>query len=99
MKERMNKEYTTRLRMMLKTELNAKNKITAIEALAVPVLRYSFGTINWRLEEIRKIDRKTRKVLQIYKMHHPKSDIDGLYVKRKKKEEACYQLKQHTKQR
>ena len=33
---------------------NARNKITAIAALAVPVLRYSFGIINWRIEEIKK---------------------------------------------
>ena len=32
--------------MILKSELNAKNRITAIGALAVPVLRYSFGIIN-----------------------------------------------------
>jgi hypothetical protein len=63
--------------------LNAKNKIKATEALAVPVLRYSFGIINCRLEEIRKIDSKTRKVLKMYKMHHPTADIDRLYVKRK----------------
>ena len=58
--------------MILKSELNANNKITAIRALAVPELRYSFGIINWRFEEIRKIDRITRKVLTMYKMHHPK---------------------------
>jgi hypothetical protein len=46
-------------------------------------LRYSFGTINWRLEEIQQIDRKTRKMLTTYKRHHPKADIDRLYVKRK----------------
>jgi len=40
--------------MILKSELHAKNKITAIGALAVPVLRYSFGIINWMREEIRK---------------------------------------------
>jgi hypothetical protein len=39
MKERLKKEYTRRLRMILKSELNAKNKITAIGTLAVPVLR------------------------------------------------------------
>jgi len=61
------------------------NKITAVRALAVPVLRHSFGIINWRLEEIKKIDWKTRKVLTIYKMDHPKTLIDGLYVKRKGK--------------
>jgi hypothetical protein len=48
MKERLKKEYTRRLRMILKSELNAKNKITAIGILAVPVLRYSFDIINWR---------------------------------------------------
>ena len=54
MKERLKKEYSRRLRMILKSELNARNKITAIGALAVPVLRYSFGIINWRIEEIKK---------------------------------------------
>jgi len=69
--------------MILKSELNARNKITTVEALAVPLLRYSFGIINWRTEEIKKIDRKTRKILTMYKMHHPKADIDRLYIKRK----------------
>jgi hypothetical protein len=44
---------------MLKPELNAKNKFTIIGSLIVPILRYNFGTINWRLAEIRKFDRKT----------------------------------------
>ena len=78
MKERWKKEYTRGLRMILKSELNAKNKITAIGSLAVPVLRCSFDIINWRLEEIRKIDRNTRKVLTMYTMYHPKADIDRL---------------------
>ena len=69
--------------MILKSELNTSNKITEIGALAVPILRYSIGIFNWRTEEIRKIDRKTRKMLTMYKMHHPKADIDRLYVKRK----------------
>jgi hypothetical protein len=83
MKDRLKQEYNRRVRMVLKSELNARNKITAIGALAVPILRYSFGIINWRLEEIKQIDRKTRKMLTMYKMHHPKADIDRLYVKRK----------------
>jgi hypothetical protein len=28
-------------------------------------------------------DRKTRKILTMYKVHHPKADTDRLYVKRK----------------
>ena len=66
MKERLKKEYSRRLRMIFKSELNARNKITAIGALAVPVPRYSFRIINWRIEEIKKIDRKTRKMLTMY---------------------------------
>jgi hypothetical protein len=49
-------------------KLSAKNKIQGIGSLAVPVLRYSFGIINWHQEEPQKLDRKTahtiRKVLQ-----------------------------------
>jgi len=71
--------------MMLKSELNAKNKFTTTGALTFPVLRYNFGTINWRLEERRKIDRKTRKVLTEYKMHHPKFNVDKLYAKKERR--------------
>ena len=42
MKERLQQEYRRRLRIVLRSELNAKNKITATGALVVPVLRYSF---------------------------------------------------------
>jgi hypothetical protein len=52
MKYRLKEEYNRRVRMVLKSKLNARNKFTAIVALAVPILRYSFGIINWRLEEI-----------------------------------------------
>jgi hypothetical protein len=83
MNEIWKQEYRRRLRKILKSELNTRNKIIAIGALAVPVLRYSFGVINWRTEEIKQIDRKTRKMLRVYKMHHPKADIDRLHVKRK----------------
>jgi hypothetical protein len=43
---------------MLKNKLNAKNKITATAALAIPVARYSFDIINWILKEIRKLTGK-----------------------------------------
>ena len=41
MKERLQQEYRRSLRMILKSELNAKNKTAAIGASAVPVLTYS----------------------------------------------------------
>jgi len=69
--------------MIPKFELNARNKITATGALAVQVLKYSFGMINWRIEEIKEIERKTRNILKMCKMYHQKPDIDRLYLKRK----------------
>jgi hypothetical protein len=38
-KERLKNKYTLRLRMILKSKLNAKNKITGIEEFDVQVLR------------------------------------------------------------
>jgi len=67
----------------LGTELSAKNKIQAIGSLAVPVLRYSFGIVNRHQEELQKLDWKTRKLLTIHGQHHPKADVDRLYVPRK----------------
>jgi hypothetical protein len=77
------KEYVRRLRLILSTELSAKNKMHATGSLAVPVPRYSFGIIDWHQEEIQKLDRKTRKMLTIHRQHHPRADNDRLYFPRK----------------
>jgi len=82
-KEKLKKEYLRRLRLALSTELSAKNKIQATGSLALPVLRYHFGIISWHQEELQKLDRKTRKLLTIHGQHHPKADVDRLYVPRK----------------
>jgi hypothetical protein len=49
-KEKLKKEYLRRLRLVLGTELSAKNKIQGIRSLAVSVLRYNFGIVNWYQE-------------------------------------------------
>jgi len=82
MKEQIRKEYYRRIRMVLKGELNAMNKIEAINTVAIPVVTYSFNIINWTLEDIRSLDRKTRKLLTKEGMHHPKSDVDRMYLPR-----------------
>ena len=46
-KEKLKKEFLRRMRIVLGTELSAENKIQAIGLLAVPILRYSFGIVNW----------------------------------------------------
>ena len=90
-KEKLKKEYL-RLRLVLVTELSAKNKIQATGSLAVPVLKYSFGIVNWHQEKLQKLDRKTRKLLTIHEQHHPKADVDRLYVPRKQGGRGLVQL-------
>ena len=70
------------MRMVLKSELNSANKLDAINTSAVPVVTYSFNIVNWTLQELAKLDTKTRKFLTTYKIHHPKSDVDRLYLPR-----------------
>jgi hypothetical protein len=82
-KDRLKKEYIRRLRLILSTETSAKSKMQATGSLTIPVLRYSFGIINWHQEEIQKLDGKTRKMLTIHRQHYPKADTDRLYVPRK----------------
>ena len=62
-KEKLKKEYLRSLRIVLGTELSAKNKIQASGTLAVTVLRYSCGNVKWHQAELQKLDRKTGKLL------------------------------------
>ena len=82
MKEKVRKEYYRRIRLVLKTELNSKNRIAAINTLAVPVVQYSYNIINWNLLDLQRMDRKPRKLLTSHRMHHPKADVDRLYLPR-----------------
>ena len=82
MKEKVRKEYYRRVRMVLKTELNAANRFEAINTLAIPVETYSLNIIDWKMSEIKRLDKKTRKLLPLSKMHNPKADVDRLYLPR-----------------
>ena len=85
MKEKIRKEYTRHLRQVLKSKLNGVNACSAIDSRAVAVVRYSAGVVHWRKDELQEIDRKTRKLLTIYRTYHPQSDKDRLYVKKRRK--------------
>jgi len=58
----------------------------------VPVLKYSFGIFNSHQEELQNLDRKTRKLLTSHGQHHPKTDVDLLYVRRKQEGRGLMQL-------
>ena len=76
MKIKVTAEYKRRLRLILKSKWNGKNKIQAINAWEVAMLKYRAGIINWKIDELKKMDRRTRKTLTMYGILHPKRDID-----------------------
>ena len=52
--------------MILKFKLNGKNKMQVIDTWAVALLRYGAGIINWKVDELKKMDRTRRKTLTMY---------------------------------
>ena len=62
MKEETREEYLRRVRLILRTELNGRNKIEAVNSLAVQVVQYSFGINDWKISELKKIDSNTQTV-------------------------------------
>ena len=94
MKEEIRKECYRRARAILKTELNSANRIEAVNTLAMPVVQYSFIITNWTLLDPRRIDTKIRKLLACYKMHHPKTDKDHLYLPRSEGGRSLIQIEQ-----
>ena len=83
MKEKITKEYKRRQRLILKSKLNGRNKLAAINAWAVAIFRYWARMIKWKASELKDLNRKSRKSMTMYGGLHRKSDVDRLYVKRK----------------
>ena len=66
-KGKIRKQYYRRIRMVTKSELNAVNRV---EAMNTPLAAYSFNIVDWKIEEIRQLDRKTRKLITLQRTHH-----------------------------
>ena len=83
MKDKVKKEYFRRTKKVLKSKLNGGNSITAINTWAVSLLRYSAAFLSWTREELRVIDRQTRKMMTMHRALHPRDSVDRLYLPRK----------------
>ena len=80
MKEKFKKELVKRTRLILKTELKSKNRITVISMPAISMITYSFDIIDWNLREIKRLDVKVRKMMTKHSMHYPKANIHHVYL-------------------
>eukprot|EP00957_Ditylum_brightwellii_P144383 10999027-Ditylum_brightwellii.AAC.1 len=79
-KEMTKKEYISRVRKFLKADMIGEYTMQAICAFALPVLRYTFGIMKWMKGKLRKLDAKTRKMLTMKGIHHPKGNVHFLYL-------------------
>ena len=82
MKEKFSKEYLRRLRLILRSKLNGRNKIMAVNTWAVSVMRYGAGILKWNTDELKSLDRRTRKFMTIHGALHRTSDVDSVNLSR-----------------
>ena len=83
MKDKIRKEYLRRTRKLLVIKLSSRNLIKGINTWAVPLVRYSGLFLKWTRDELKQVDKGTRKLMTMHKALYPRDDIDRLYVYRK----------------
>ena len=71
-----------RVNCVLKSFLNAGNKVRAINTFAVPVLTYSFGVVKWSRTDLEDLERKLRKAFRQAGMRHPQSALERFTLPR-----------------
>ena len=82
MKEKFSREYLRRLRLILRSKLNGRNKIMAVNTWVASVMRYGAGILKWNTDELKSLGRRTRKFMTMHGALHPKNDVDIVYLSR-----------------
>ena len=59
MKGKIITEYIRRVKKLCRLKLNGGNLIDGINTWAVCVVRYSAGIVDWPMEEVANMDRRT----------------------------------------
>ena len=82
MKKMVAAEYLKRVKAVARSKLYSNNLFRAFNSWAVSVVRYSAGILDWRVQELKEMDVKTRKILTMNGVFHKKGNVDRLYMKR-----------------
>ena len=83
MKGKITSEYVRRVKKLCKSKLNGGNLISGINTWAMSVLCYSAGIVDWTVEELVSMCRRTRKILAMNGSMHTRSNLARLYLPRK----------------
>lgn len=82
-KDKAENELVRRISKILKSHLNAKNKIIAINIWAIPTITYTAGILTWSKTDVERLDRKIRSLMIKHGMLHPNSATERVYIQRK----------------
>lgn len=80
-KKKLRKEYFRRIKKTL-SKLNSGNAVIAINSKTGAVMRYNTGLIKWKKDELRAIDRKTRKTMSLHGALDLQADVDRFDIPR-----------------
>ena len=80
---RVKEVYQKRITLLMKTHVNEKNLILALNTWAIFVIKYTAAFLDWTKEETKELDRWTRKQLLARRPLHPKSNVMRIYIKRR----------------
>ena len=83
MKGKITSEYIRRVKNLCRSKLNEGNLISGINTWVVGVVCYSAGIVDWTMEEVANMDRRTRKILATNDCLHIRSNVVRLYLPRK----------------
>ena len=75
-KLKLGEEYLNHTKNILKTKLNGKNTIKAINTYATPVLTFSFGIVKWTPTDLENLQTKMRTLLMRYRFHNPHAALN-----------------------
>jgi hypothetical protein len=82
MKQQLGDEYIQHTKSILKTKLNGKNTIKAVNTYAISVLTLSFGIVKWTPTDLENLQIKTTALLTRCRIHRPRAAKDRLTLPR-----------------
>lgn len=80
MKGKTTVEYIGRFKKLCRSKLNGEKRNNGINAWAVGVVLYSAGIMDWTVEELVSMGRKTWKILAMNCFIHTRSNVGRLYL-------------------
>ena len=82
MRTKIHTTYIQRVKKICKSELTTKNKVTAINQFALPIVTYGFGVVDWPQKHLNNLDVKTRKIMTLHKVIYRNQCLNRMYLPR-----------------